>query len=91
MSLWQAPPFAVQLWDFFYVTPLKKTRGCAVPNVVGAIRCWKFLENFHRLGYQYRRRLCLHRHRLRPDGVRIRALAVAPMLATLASYDRPIR
>ncbi len=42
MSLWQAPPFAVQLWDFFYVTPLKKTRGCAVPNVAGAIRYWKF-------------------------------------------------
>ena len=88
MSLWQAPPFAVQLWDFFYVTPLKKIRGCAVPNVAGAIRYWKFLENFHRLGYRYRYRL---RHRLRSDAVRIRALAVAPMLATLVSYGQLIR
>lgn len=47
MSLWQAPPFAVQLWDFFYVTPLKKIRGCAVPNVAGAIRYLKFLRNFN--------------------------------------------
>ena len=88
MSLWQAPPFAVQLWDFFYVTPLKKTRGCPMPNVAGAIRYWKFLENFHRLGCRYRYRL---RYRLRFDCVQLRALAVAPMLATQASYGGPIR
>ena len=88
MSLWQAPPFAVQLWDFFYVTPLKKIRGCPMPNVAGAIRYWKFLENFHRLGCRYRYRL---RYRLRFDCVQLRALAVAPMLATQASYGRPIR
>ena len=88
MSLWQAPPFAVQLWDFFYVTPLKKTRGCPVPNVAGAIRYLKFLENFHRLGCRYRYRL---RYRLRFDCVRIRALVIAPMLVTLASYGQLIR
>ena len=88
MSLWQGRPFAVQFWDFFYVTPLKKTRGCPVPNVAGAIRYWKFLENFHRLGRRYRYQL---RYRLRFDCVRIRALAIAPMSATQASYDRPTR
>ena len=58
------PPF--NFGTFLCDTP-KKYGVALCPNVAGAIRCWKFLENLHRLRYRYRYRL---RYRLRPDGVR---------------------